>query len=65
MHCGFRCAIICTMVYSQVCLKQNLTLQGDEALTPGQLKEGFLPLFPHSIPIFISTVGAPGGTKPG
>lgn len=23
MHCGFRCAIICTMVYSQVCLKQN------------------------------------------
>lgn len=20
MHCGFRCAIICTMVYSQVCL---------------------------------------------
>lgn len=44
-----------------------LALQRDEAPTPGQRKdEGLLPLlFPHPIPILISTVGAPGGTKPG
>lgn len=44
-----------------------LALQQDEAPTPGQRKdEGLLPLFfPHSIPVLISTVGAPGGTKPG